>query len=155
MSVTTEADFTLSAFNEHSSCLICGDQNPRSMKLSFIAGENGLVSAQFTPDKELQGYAGILHGGVIAALLDAAMTHCLFHKGIQAVTAELNIRYVKSVECNVTLEIRAWIIKCHSRLYQLKSEIQNQKQVVAWAEAKFIPRRVHKCEPLSQIQGNG
>jgi acyl-coenzyme A thioesterase PaaI-like protein len=36
-------------------------------------------------------YTGLLHGGMTSTLLDAAMTHCLFMQGVQALTAELTV----------------------------------------------------------------
>lgn len=38
-------------------------------------------------------YIDLLHGGIASTLLDAAMTHCLLSKGIEALTAELNVRF--------------------------------------------------------------
>lgn len=50
--------------------------------------------ATFSGNPGLQEYEGQLHGRVISSLLDAAMTHCLFHHGIEAVTGELYVRFV-------------------------------------------------------------
>ncbi|MBI4725717.1 MBL fold metallo-hydrolase [candidate division TA06 bacterium] len=61
----------------HHQCLLCGDDNPWSLKLQFSAGGNGMVLAQFKAHGMLQGYLGMVHGGIVAALLDAAMTNCL------------------------------------------------------------------------------
>ena len=93
--MTTEDPATISARNGHSRCLLCGNLNPRSLNLSFQAAEDGGVRTRFKADTELQGYDDILHGGVIASLLDAAMTHCLFHHGVQAVTGDLHVRFVQ------------------------------------------------------------
>lgn len=129
---------------DHDHCLLCGQRNPWSLKLAFQADADGAVRAYFDSHQRLQGYAGILHGGVIAALLDAAMTHCLFHRGVPAVTGDLHVRFVKSVSCNASLEIRAWVISSHPPLYRLKAEITHEERVMAWAEAKFMQRRVRQ-----------
>jgi acyl-coenzyme A thioesterase PaaI-like protein len=97
---------------------------------------------RFEPDKELQGYDGIVHGGVIASLLDAAMTHCLFHRGIQAVTGDLHVRFVRPVDCNASLEIRAWVLSSNLPLYRLRAELVFDEHIAAWAEAKFLQRRM-------------
>jgi len=133
---------TISAQNGHSQCLICGDLNPRSLNLSFHAGGDGVVKTLFKVEAELQGYDGFLHGGVIAALLDSAMTHCLFHQGVKAVTGDLHVRFVQPVACKAFLEIQAWVLSSYPPLYRLRAEITVDKHVMAWADAKFMQRRV-------------
>ena len=142
MSVTTEDPLTISAKNGHTRCLFCGERNPWSLKLVFQADDDGVVKTNFHSNGGLQGYDGMLHGGVMAALLDAAMTHCLFHCGVQAVTGDLHVRFVKPVSCNASLKIRAWVLSSHPPLYRLKAEIVHDKRVMAWAEAKFMQRPV-------------
>jgi acyl-coenzyme A thioesterase PaaI-like protein len=122
----------------HSRCILCGHRNPWSLNLSFQTVGEGVVSTRFKTHAALQGYDGILHGGVIAALLDAAMTHCLFYQGVQAVTGDLRVRFVKPISCAASLEIRAWILDSHPPLYRVKAEISHDRQIMARAEAKFV-----------------
>lgn len=68
------------------------------------------------------------------------MTHCLFQRGIQAVTGDLHVRFVQAVSCEALLEIKAWVLSARPPLYRLKSEIIYNQQVMAWAEAKFMQR---------------
>jgi uncharacterized protein (TIGR00369 family) len=142
MSVITEDPVTISANNGHSRCLLCGNLNPRSLNLSFQSAGDGVVRTRFNAHTELQGYSDILHGGVIASLLDAAMTHCLFHRGVQAVTGDLHVRFVQPVACNVSLEICAWVLSSCPPLYRLRAELILDKRIVAWAEGKFMQRRM-------------
>jgi len=124
----------------HDRCLLCGSGNPLSLKLSFR--EDGeFVTAQLRSPDYLQGYHGILHGGVISALLDAAMAHCLFHKNIQAVTAELNVRFLHPVSCGSHLELRAWLKSSRPPLFNVSSQLICQGQLAAKAEAKFLVER--------------
>jgi len=122
----------------HDTCLLCGGKNPVGLKLDFEAAENGSVSARFMCQFRFEGYKGFLHGGVTAALIDSAMTNCLFAKGIAALTAELNLKYKKPVRCGKTAEIKAWLEKAYPPLYTLKAELSQDGAVVAAAEAKFM-----------------
>jgi hypothetical protein len=122
----------------HSHCLMCGRRNPDSLRLDFHLCEDGRVCARFRGNARLQGYDGILHGGIVGALLDAAMTHCLFSRGIQAVTGDLRVRFRKPVPCNATLDIRAWLASESPPLYRLKSELLRGPEVMAWAKASFM-----------------
>ena len=127
------------ADNGHGQCLLCGDRNPDSLGLSFRANEAGIISARVRAHPGLQGYDGILHGGVIGALLDEAMTHCLFHHGVKAVTGELWVRFLKPVPCQADLDLKAWLSSQRPPLYRVKAELVYEQQVVARAEAKFMP----------------
>lgn len=126
--------------NVHADCVLCGSRNPLSLGLSFHPGDDGGVRTLFQAHSGLQGYKGILHGGggVISSLLDAAMMHCLFHQGIEAVTGDLHVRFVKSVPCDAQMELRAQILKAAPPLYLLKGKLIIGRQTMAWAEAKFM-----------------
>jgi len=76
----------------------------------------------------------------VAALLDAAMTHCLFHHGVAGLTAELCVRYLKPVPCDAALEARAWLDRARPPLYRLGAELARDGQVLARAEASFLRR---------------
>jgi acyl-coenzyme A thioesterase PaaI-like protein len=108
------------------------------MKMAFQADANGIVSARLQSHPGLQGYAGILHGGVISALLDATMTHCLFHQGVRAVTGDLRVRFLRSIPCHSVLDLHAWVMSARPPLYCLRAEVSNTGGVAAWAEAKFM-----------------
>ena len=77
----------------HSNCAVCSPTNSRSLCLKFAASDDGGVQARFNCDKAFEGYTGMLHGGVIASLLDGAMTNCMFAHCTPATTAELNVRF--------------------------------------------------------------
>jgi len=117
---------------------MCGDQNPWSLKLAFQPDEEGGVRTDFQSHTGLQGYDGILHGGVISALLDSAMTHCLFHQGIRALTGDLHVRFLLPVPCPSTVGLRAWIQSSTPPLFRLRAELSDMQQVLASAEAKFM-----------------
>ena len=130
----------LSARYGHGRCLVCGEHRSASLHLSFTPREDGSVHADFVARHHLQGYDDLMHGGVIATVLDAAMTHCLFHRGVAAVTADLRVRYVRPVVCGSCLNIDARILKVRLPLYHLRAEIACNGLVGAWAEAKFLPK---------------
>ena len=126
--------------NGHAYCLICGTRNPDSLGLCFRDVDASTVCARFQAHPRLQGYDGILHGGVVSALLDAAMTHCLFHRGVQAVTGDLRVRFLAPIPCDLALDVRGWIVSDTPPLYQLKAELLHDGRVLAWAQAKFVDR---------------
>lgn len=128
----------------HPHCLLCGDRNPWSLKLRFSAAEDGGVRATFKGHRILEGYDGLLHGGVIASLLDSTMTNCLFQRGVNAVTGELNVRYRHSVPCDAELELRAQVVSEKRPLFLVESELLMASKIMAKATAKFMERLEEK-----------
>ena len=111
-----------------------------SLRLIFEPGVSGDVSASFQGNSLLQGYDGILHGGVISSLLDSAMAHCLFHRNIEAVTGELCIRFIMPVPYAAKVTLRAWLVTATPPLYLLKAELSHAETMMAFADAKFMQK---------------
>ncbi len=128
------------ASNGHDGCLLCGALHPRSWPLVFEPDEGGGVRTTLVAGQEFQGYENLVHGGVISALLDAAMTHCLFALGIEAVTGELRIRFRRPIACNIPLVVRAWLVFSCPPLFQLRANVHCAGQLMTSAEAKFMRR---------------
>ena len=93
----------------HPYCVVCSQSNPLGLGLEFTVHDDGSVSASLHGHFALEGFQGCLHGGMIASLLDGAMTNCLFAQGHVAMTAELKVRYRKPVFIGQEMIIRAWI----------------------------------------------
>lgn len=123
---------------QHARCVFCGRENPLRFKLDFQAREDGSVQATFPCGEFLQSYPGMIHGGVVAALLDAAMTNCLFSLGISAVTGELRVRYLRPVDVECTAVITATVQRKSSRAHCLAAELSQGGRVMARATATFV-----------------
>ena len=122
----------------HPHCVVCGHDNAQGLGLTFERRPDGSVAAEFAASEVLQGYSGRLHGGIIAALLDGAMTNCLFAQGRTAFTAQLTVRYHQPVATTGALTIRAWLIGTRARLHHVRAELRADGQVKATASAKFL-----------------
>ena len=122
----------------HESCMVCGSGN--SLGLCFQACQEG-VETFFQASSSWQGYQGVLHGGMICTLLDAAMTHCLFEQGVEAMTADLQVRFLKPVPCSGLLQLRASLQQQRRHLYQLSAELLCAGEVLARSEARFLKRK--------------
>jgi len=122
---------------QHRNCLLCGENNPHSLGLRFAARDD-VVTARCQLADPLQGYTGLLHGGIISSLLDAAMTHCLFHQGIQALTAELQVRFIAPVPIEACVDIEATLLSRRRGIFQLEATLAIEGLVHARASAKFL-----------------
>ena len=147
MPVTTSMQAGPGGIGSHARCIMCGDLNQLSLRLKFLPDGTGDVCASFQGHSLLQGYDGILHGGVISALLDAAMTHCLFHRHIEAVTGELCVRFAAPVPYDAPVNLRAWLVHATPPLYLLKAELTHAGAIMASADAKFMERSMSYITP--------
>ena len=124
----------------HCNCVVCGASNERGLRLKFTRTDDGGVQARFDCDRDFQGYADVLHGGVIAALLDGAMTNCMFAHGCPSVTAELNVRFRHPVMAEKDATVCAWIDRSSPPLHVLKARIIQDDQVKATASGTFMEK---------------
>jgi len=134
----------------HSRCLVCGSSNGQNLHMKFETTPDGGVQALFDCSQNLEGYADMVHGGVVALLLDSAMTNCMFAHGIPAVTAKLTVRFRDPVTANTTATVRAWIERSSSMLYVLNAELVQDEQVKAAAVGRFMEAQVTKEKEPSQ-----
>ena len=114
------------------------------------------VETTLASGEKWQGYAGLMHGGMISTLLDAAMTHCLFNIGVEAMTASLDIRFVEPIDCHAELLLRAELRSRKRNLFCVYAEIIASNRRVAHATARFLSgspcisgkKRSHQMENL-------
>ncbi|MHB9131875.1 MAG: PaaI family thioesterase [Armatimonadota bacterium] len=89
-------------------CFACGKDNPAGLHLTFSVDDDAYVS-YFVADRTHQGYEGIIHGGIIATLLDEIMARYVWTKAGPAATAKLEVRYRRPAPVGRRIEIRGWI----------------------------------------------
>ena len=120
----------------HAQCMACSPDG--LLGLRFRPDGARSVVTSVWPRPEWQGYAGILHGGMVSTLLDAAMTHCLFHHEVEAMTASLKVRFIEPAPCAGQLDLRATLSDRRRHVYLLDAELKTHGRVLARAEARFI-----------------
>jgi acyl-coenzyme A thioesterase PaaI-like protein len=122
----------------HPFCFVCSASNPMGLALRYTAHADGSVSTAFLGNCALEGYPGLLHGGVVAALLDGVMTNCLFARGIRGFTVELKVRYYAGVAAAEEAQLRAWLENETHGLFQLRAELTQNNSLRATATGKFM-----------------
>ena len=121
-------------------CFVCGEENPSGLHARFYVEDDAVVMPlAVNPDH--CGFPNTVHGGVIAAALDECMGWAAA-RAIErmCVTGELTVRYVQPVPADGTMMVRAWVVKAHRRLAQVKGEIVDEAgSVYVRGEARFVP----------------
>ena len=124
----------------HPHCVVCAPENSHGLGLQFVVRNDGGVESCFDCNTALEGYPQQLHGGVIALLLDSAMTNCLFAHGHAAVTGELKIRFRHPVATSQAVSVRAWIERSRPPLHVMTASVVQNGKVMASASARFMER---------------
>ena len=78
-------------------CYVCGPKNQAGFRLDFKHPRQGRLLAEVVFQKQHQGFKNIVHGGMVAMVLDEMMVNLAWKEGIPAVTAELTVRLKKAV----------------------------------------------------------
>ncbi len=94
-------------------CFVCGLQNPVGLKMAFYNDpETGRVQADLIVPDEYQGYPGVVHGGIVAAVLDEVSGRAVMMGGSDEnlmATLRLTIRYRRPTPTETPLTAVGWV----------------------------------------------
>ncbi len=117
---------------------MCGVKNPYGLHMTFYESGLGEVVAEYTVPEKFQGYPGIVHGGIIASMLDE-VTGRVFMGGDPPrfmVTARLSIRYRKPVPIGKLLRMTGRIKADNGRVCTSTGELRDEDgQLLVEADA--------------------
>jgi acyl-coenzyme A thioesterase PaaI-like protein len=89
-------------------CFICGLENPVELKLRIYQIEPGVIETTYTAPEHFQGYPGVLHGGIVATILDEISGRAQMGDPSSPrfmFTAKLEVKYRKNVPTCKPLKI--------------------------------------------------
>jgi uncharacterized protein (TIGR00369 family) len=119
-------------------CFVCGPANPVGLKLEFAQEGDDYVT-YFTPEKQHQGYVGIVHGGIVSTVLDEVMARLVYVKGYHAVTAEMTVRLKKPAPLGQRLRFAGRIDSEEGRVIHCSARLTDEKgQLLAEATARML-----------------
>lgn len=125
-------------------CFICdnNNSNPRALHLELMWDEaTQTVHIALNPDETWCGYSEVVHGGLVAAVLDEAMAWAIKKKnGEWAFTADFRLRYKKPVSPGRHYRVVASCGELGGRKIEATAKLlADDDQVLALAEAVFLP----------------
>jgi len=119
-------------------CFVCGTENPRGLCLDIKDTGDGVASV-FDPPAWAQGYKGIVHGGIVATLLDEMAVWAAQKKGCKAATAEINVRFKKSMRIGERYTLTGRVRTMKNNLAVADAEARDGcGELVAHAVVKLI-----------------
>jgi uncharacterized protein (TIGR00369 family) len=130
-------------FRDDRACFACGEKNPVGLKLRLRTdAARGESAAEVTFEERFQGWAGIVHGGLVATVLDEAMIYAAGAKGLKTVTGEMTVRYIKPVSTGVAYTLKGRFIEDKGKIVLAESELVDaQGTQVARASGKLFKVR--------------
>lgn len=121
---------------KYANCFVCGHENPVGLKLDF-ACDDAEAFTWFDSPASFEGYEGVIHGGIIATLLDEVMAKIILSKNLVAVTADLNIRYRKPLPVGHKVKANGSITLQKSRTIHTQASLTDENGTV-YAEGSAV-----------------
>lgn len=119
-------------------CFACGLQNEVGLGLSFYETGPDSVQVEVTVPEQYQGYPGVVHGGIVATMLDEVVGRALM-AGSETVfwqTGKLTVRYRQNVPIGEPLTITGEVTRRRGRIAESRAELRlGDGSLAAEAEA--------------------
>ena len=120
-------------------CFGCGDDNAAGLHLQFFVDEEERVLCRVSLARQFQGPPGHAHGGIIATMLDEAMSKANRHRNITAMTRHMSIDYLRPVPLESPLLLEGWSKTDSGRKHRCSAELRSADgTVLASADGLFI-----------------
>lgn len=137
-------------------CFVCGVHNPYGLKLKFFQRASGEVICDYIVPEHFQGYPGVVHGGVVSAMLDEAAGRALMGRDQPRFmfTARLDLRFRKNVPTSQPLKLVGCMNRSKGRTATASSFIYDESgQLLAEAEALLVdvPEELVKSVDLKAL----
>jgi len=129
-------------------CFICGLENPVGLHLHMYETEPGVVETTYIAPEHFQGYPGVLHGGIVGAIIDEIAGRA--HMGSDPMkprfmfTAKLEVKYRKNVPVGKKLKIIGKAGKSKSRSAEAWAGIYDAETNELFAEGNVLLMDVPK-----------
>jgi acyl-coenzyme A thioesterase PaaI-like protein len=123
-------------------CFGCSPRNPIGLKLVFES-DGDICRTTFVAGTEHQSWNGVMHGGLLATILDEVMAQWLISRQQSAMTAEMTTRFINPVSIGVPITIESRQVADKRRLFLMEaSATLPDGAVAAKATAKFVPYNI-------------
>lgn len=137
-------------------CFVCGLKNPFGLKLSFYDNGPGKVICNHTVPEQFNGYPGVVHGGIVASMLDETLARSFMSGDPNRFmyTAKLTTRYRKPVPTEKPLRLEGEVVKDRGRIGEAHAWLYGPDgELLAEAEAMLvdIPEDVFQEDNMDEL----
>lgn len=120
-------------------CFGCGVENRSGLRLKFFTDREGGIVCHTRLASRFAGPPGHAHGGIIATLLDEAMSKANRARSVVAMTRQMEVDYLRPVPLSTPIVLTARHVSASGRRHHCEAQIADASgQVLATARAVFI-----------------
>jgi acyl-coenzyme A thioesterase PaaI-like protein len=135
-------------------CFACGPKNPIGLRLEFETEDHGVSRTVWVPKEEHQGYVGVVHGGLIATVLDEVMVRMLWRLGVPAMTVHFEMDLKRPAKPAVPLHLEGRVIEDRGRVIKVASEARDADgDLIATGAAICIVKGERSTRKLGPVNG--
>jgi uncharacterized protein (TIGR00369 family) len=132
---TGSLDFEIAAHH----CFACGELNERGLRLQLHLSD-GRCWTELALGPEFEGWEGIVHGGILATILDEVMAWSLVAQDAWGVTARLTTDFRRPVRVGQRVRAEGWLAATRRRLIDTEARIvdADSGEVLARANGLYM-----------------
>ena len=124
-------------------CFGCGPANPVGLHLEFSLAEDGRVISQPSLSDCYEGPKGYVHGGIIATMLDEAMSKAVRAGGFTSMTRHMEVDYLRPVHSGASVRLEGSLTRSEGRKHWAEACIlDGHGTALARAKGLFIEVKV-------------
>ncbi len=122
-------------------CVGCGPDSAIGLHMYFARDEDGSVVSRFVVPQRFQGWRDVVHGGIVALVLDEAMAYAAAATGWLGVTADLKLRFRSEVPVASELVVRGRVLWQRRDVLAITATLVSADgRLLASAEGRFLAR---------------
>jgi len=110
------------------SCFVCGRENAAGLRTRWVGDDAaGEARATVVLEERFHGFPGLVHGGIVSALLDEAMVRALLLRGDfddLMVTAKMEITFRRATPTGQPVTVAGRILKRGTSRANAEAEIR-------------------------------
>ena len=122
---------------EYPNCFGCGQSNSSGLRLDMkIDGEH--LTTEFVPERRHEGWPGIVHGGVIAAILYEVMENWPYLNGITTMMRRMDTRLISPAKIGETIQAMSWLDERDGRELSIGGRLTGAGRTIAEGNASLV-----------------
>lgn len=105
-------------------CFVCGQDNHQGLKIAVTYDAGDLAAeTELSLPREYQGWVEVIHGGILATLLDEMMAHAVWHFAGPGLTLSLEVRFHNPLKPGEAIKVRGALNTHNGKRRQAAGEI--------------------------------
>jgi acyl-coenzyme A thioesterase PaaI-like protein len=88
-------------------CFVCGKDNPQGFQIKVRYSESEMAAeTELSLPREYQGWAAVIHGGILSTLLDELMAHAVWRFAGPGLTLSMEVRFHAPLKPDEPIRVR-------------------------------------------------